>query len=109
MDERPHYVQMKESAALSRGHFTNKPHLTEPVFIRPPARPALPPPLLSAEWVFGGVAKVRGKTLGRDVRRALGAVTSAWPRSARARLSHGDTERTRQPRRGRRCGEAEDK
>lgn len=42
MDERPHYVQMKESATLSRGHFTNKPHLTEPVFLCPFAHPLSP-------------------------------------------------------------------
>lgn len=36
-DERPHYVQTKESASLSRGHFTNKPHLTELAFSLAPS------------------------------------------------------------------------
>lgn len=35
IDERPHYVQVTESAKLSRGHFPNKPHLTEHVFLFP--------------------------------------------------------------------------
>ena len=39
VNERPHYVQMKESATLSRGHFANKPHLTEHVFLFPLAHP----------------------------------------------------------------------
>lgn len=35
IDERPHYVQVTESATLSRGHFPDKPHLTERVFLFP--------------------------------------------------------------------------
>lgn len=86
-------IMSKWRSQLSRGHFPNKPHLTEHAFLFPLACPlslCYNPPTPFC-WV-GVWRSCEGQAKDSEVRSELGALTSDWPQ-----LWVTETETSREP------------